>query len=71
MEGKDLGSILSSISGVNQLKTGTTISKPIIHGLYGDRISIVSNGVKLETQDWGTDHAPEIDPFAANSMKNN
>ncbi len=69
MEGKDLGSILSSISGVNQLKTGTTISKPIIHGLYGDRISIVSNGVKLETQDWGTDHAPEIDPFAANSMK--
>lgn len=69
LEGKDLGSILSTVSGVNQLKTGTTISKPIIHGLYGDRISIVSNGVKLETQDWGSEHAPEIDPFASNTIK--
>ncbi|MDB5227213.1 MAG: TonB-dependent outer rane receptor protein [Bacteroidota bacterium] len=69
MEGKDLGNILSTISGVNQLKTGTTISKPIIHGLYGDRISIVNNGVKLETQDWGSEHAPEIDPFASNTIK--
>jgi len=69
LEGKDLGNILSTIAGVNQLKTGTTISKPIIHGLSGDRISIVSNGVKLETQDWGSEHAPEIDPFASNSIK--
>lgn len=69
LEGKDLGSILSTISGVNQLKTGTTISKPVIHGLYGDRISIVSNGVKLETQDWGSEHAPEIDPFASSTIK--
>ena len=69
LEGKDLGNILSTIAGVNQLKTGTTISKPIIHGLYGDRISIVNNGVKLETQDWGSEHAPEIDPFASNQIR--
>jgi iron complex outermembrane receptor protein len=69
LEGKDLGNILSTIAGVSQLKTGTTISKPIIHGLYGDRISIVSNGVKLETQDWGSEHAPEIDPFASNQIR--
>ena len=69
LEGKDLGNILSTIAGVNQLKTGTTISKPIIHGLYGDRISIINNGVKLETQDWGSEHAPEIDPFASNQIR--
>ncbi|MBK9327973.1 MAG: TonB-dependent receptor [Sphingobacteriales bacterium] len=69
LEGKDLGTILSTISGVNQLKTGSTVSKPVIHGLYGDRISIISNGVKLETQDWGTEHAPEIDPMASNTVK--
>ncbi|MFN8295389.1 MAG: TonB-dependent receptor [Chitinophagales bacterium] len=69
LEGKDLGNILASVSGVNQLKTGTSISKPIIHGLYGDRISIISNGVKLETQNWGSEHAPEIDPFASNTIK--
>ena len=69
LEGKDLGSILSSISGVTQLKTGANISKPIIHGLYGDRIAIVNNGVKLETQNWGTEHAPEIDPFTSATIK--
>ena len=69
MEGKDLGNILSTIAGVNQLKTGTTISKPIIHGLYGDRIAIINNGVRLETQDWGAEHAPEIDPMASSNIK--
>lgn len=69
LEGKDLGNILSSVAGVNQLKTGTSISKPILHGLYGDRISLINNGVKLETQNWGTEHAPEIDPLSANNIK--
>ncbi len=69
LEGKDLGNILSTISGVNQLKTGSNINKPIIHGLYGDRIAIISSGVKLETQDWGSEHAPEVDPFASATIK--
>lgn len=69
LEGKDFASILSSVTGVNQLKTGTSISKPIINGLYGDRILIVNNGVKLESQNWGTEHATEIDPFASSTIK--
>lgn len=69
LEGKDLANILSTVAGVSQLKTGTNISKPIIHGMYGDRISIVNNGVKLETQDWGSEHAPEIDPMATANIK--
>ncbi|HMV14841.1 MAG TPA: TonB-dependent receptor [Chitinophagales bacterium] len=69
LEGKDFASILSSVTGVNQLKTGTSISKPIINGLYGDRILIVNNGVKMETQNWGTEHATEIDPFASSTIK--
>lgn len=69
LEGKDLSSILNTVVGVSQLKTGTNISKPIIHGFYGDRIYLVNNGVKLETQDWGAEHAPEIDPMAAASIK--
>lgn len=69
LEGKDFASILSSVTGVNQLKTGTSISKPIINGLYGDRILIVNNGVKLESQNWGTEHATEINPFASSTIK--
>lgn len=69
LEGKNLSEILSTISGITQLKTGANISKPIIHGMFGSRISIYNDGIKLETQDWGTEHAPEIDPFNASNIK--
>ncbi len=61
--GKDLAHQLAQIPGVAILKTGTNISKPIINGLYGSRIIMLNNGVKHESQQWGNDHAPEIDPF--------
>ncbi len=49
----NLGNFLSKISGVTALKTGNNISKPVIHGLYGSRISILNNGVRLAEQEWG------------------
>ncbi|MBW8361111.1 MAG: TonB-dependent receptor [Kaistella sp.] len=58
---ENLGNLLSSISGVGALKTGNSIAKPIIHGLYGSRISILNNGVKMAEQEWGVEHAPNID----------
>lgn len=62
--GKMLGDMLKEISGVTTLNTGNTISKPIIHGLYGNRVLIVNNGVRQEDQQWGNEHAPNIDPLA-------
>ncbi len=58
---ENLGNALSSLSGVGALKTGNQISKPIIHGLYGSRVPIISNGVKLAEQEWGVEHAPNVD----------
>ncbi len=69
LEGKSIGEILSNVNGITQLKTGTNISKPIIHGMSGSRIVLINNGIKLESQDWGTEHAPEIDPFSASNIK--
>ncbi|MCW3086250.1 MAG: TonB-dependent receptor [Bacteroidetes bacterium] len=63
--GLSLGESLKSITGVNSIQTGPSISKPMIHGMYGNRILIMNNGVRLESQTWGSDHAPEIDPFIA------
>lgn len=57
----NLGNLLSRISGVTALKTGNNISKPVIHGLYGSRISILNNGVRLAEQEWGVEHAPNVD----------
>ncbi|MDX2248338.1 MAG: TonB-dependent receptor [Bacteroidia bacterium] len=67
-QGKPLADALSSITGVNVLHTGATISKPIIHGLHSSRILILTNGIRLEGQQWGSEHAPEIDPFIATQL---
>jgi iron complex outermembrane receptor protein len=62
--GKTLGEMLKSIAGVQTLNTGAGISKPMIHGLHSQRVLLLNNGVRQEGQQWGEDHAPEIDPFA-------
>ncbi|HUB60474.1 MAG TPA: TonB-dependent receptor plug domain-containing protein [Puia sp.] len=68
VRGLSLGESLKSVAGVNSLQTGPSISKPIIHGVYSNRILIMNNGVRQEGQNWGNDHAPEIDPFIATKL---
>lgn len=65
---KNLGNLLESISGVSTLRTGNNISKPIVHGLYGNRLTILNNGIPQSGQQWGNDHSPEIDPMVANKI---
>lgn len=66
--GKPLGEMLKGITGVNSLQTGSSISKPVIHGLHSNRIIILNNGVRQEGQQWGSEHGPEIDPFVADKI---
>lgn len=64
-KGQSLGEVLKNVSGVTSLNTGPTISKPMIHGMQGNRVLILNNGVRQEGQQWGNEHAPEVDPFMA------
>lgn len=64
-KGSGLAESIKEIPGVSVLKTGSTISKPVIEGMHGNRILILNNGVRLESQQWGLEHTPEIDPFLA------
>ena len=64
----NLADLTSNFSGVSSLSTGQNISKPIIHGLHSNRVVIVNNGVRHEFQNWGQEHAPEIDPSMAGSV---
>lgn len=66
--GKPLGEILSSITGVTSINNGSGISKPVINGLYGNRVVILNNEVKQAGQQWGNDHAPEIDANTATQL---
>ncbi|MBK8955391.1 MAG: TonB-dependent receptor [Saprospiraceae bacterium] len=65
---KPLASILQNVVGVQTLRNGSTIAIPIIQGLTGTRISLVNHGVLQASQQWGADHAPEIDPFSAGEI---
>lgn len=59
--GNSLVESLEKIRGVSFIQNGATVAKPVIQGMYGNRIMIINNGVRQEGQSWGDDHAPEID----------
>lgn len=58
---QSLGDALKEVAGISTLKTGNTVVKPIINGVYGSRVPIINNNVRLEDQQWGTEHAPNFD----------
>ncbi len=63
-----LSSLLENETGVHLIKNGNGISKPVVHGLYGNRLTILNNGIAQSGQQWGNDHSPEIDPFASDKI---
>jgi iron complex outermembrane receptor protein len=65
---ESLASVLEKTTGARSLRNGN-IAKPIIQGLYGNRLTILHQGIAQSGQQWGNDHAPEIDPLAANKLK--
>lgn len=59
--GTSLTEMLEKVNGISSIRTGTTVSKPVIQGMSGHRILLINNGAKLTGQQWGLDHAPEVD----------
>lgn len=60
--------LLENQTGVHLIKNGNGISKPVVHGLYGNRLVILNNGIAQSGQQWGNDHSPEIDPFTSDKI---
>lgn len=67
--GQNLGELLKNVNGVTTLSTGPGIAKPVLRGLHSNRLVLLNNGVKQEGQQWGSEHAPEIDPFTVNRVE--
>ena len=66
--GASLGDAIKELPGLNTIQTGPTLAKPVIHGLHSNRVLIINDGVRQEGQQWGSEHAPEIDPFIAEKI---
>jgi iron complex outermembrane receptor protein len=52
----NISDAIARMPGVSQLTTGAGISKPVIRGLYGNRIQINVNGVRFDNQQWQDEH---------------
>ena len=66
--GRSMAEMLAVVPGVTILSTGPTIGKPMIHGLSGNRILTLNQGIRQEDQQWGTEHAPNLDPFSSDRI---
>lgn len=59
-----LGEMLNEMPGVSSTYFGPNASRPVIRGLEGDRIRILSNGIGvLDGSSLSNDHAVPIDPL--------
>ena len=65
---QSLGDALKSLSGVSSLNKGNGIVKPVINGLHSSRIIMINNGVRMQDQEWGKEHAPNIDVNAVERL---
>ncbi|MEL6485292.1 MAG: TonB-dependent receptor, partial [Bacteroidota bacterium] len=65
---QSLGTALATIQGVTFASVGNNVQLPIIHGLSGNRILVLNNGIKHGFQNWGEEHAPEIDITSASRI---
>lgn len=66
---ESFGDVASQIAGVTTISTGQNVVKPVIHGLHSNRILVMNNGLRHEFQNWGEDHAPEIDPSLISELE--
>ncbi len=63
LRGQNIIQALENTAGVSTYTTGTGVAKPVIRGLTSQRVLVVSDGARQEGQQWGDEHAPEIDAF--------
>ncbi len=52
----NLSDALAKIPGISQMTTGNSISKPVIRGLYGNRILVLFSGLRFDNQQWQDEH---------------
>jgi iron complex outermembrane receptor protein len=64
-----LGETLNSVPGVHSLSTGAGIGKPVIRGLTSNRVLVLDDGQRMETQQWGDEHSPNIETANAERVE--
>lgn len=65
-----LGETLAGTPGVSASSFGPSSSRPVLRGLQGDRVRILSNGLgAIDASNTSVDHAPAINPLLAQRIE--
>ncbi len=60
---------LSLLPGVTEFTNGLAISKPVIRGLYGYRISMLVSGLRFDNQEWQNEHGMGLDEIGFENVE--
>ncbi|MCF8278610.1 MAG: TonB-dependent receptor [Flavobacteriales bacterium] len=52
----NLTDALARVPGISQFSTGLGVSKPVVRGLYGNRILVLFSGLRFDNQQWQDEH---------------
>lgn len=55
-----LGETLAQLPGLRNWSTGAGIGKPLIRGLGSNRVLVLADGQRVDGQQWGDEHGPNI-----------
>lgn len=67
--GSSVGDALEALPGVRSMSMSPGIGKPVIRGLSSNRVVVVDDGQRLETQQWGSDHGPNTETLGASRIE--
>ncbi|WP_452230287.1 MULTISPECIES: TonB-dependent receptor [unclassified Lacinutrix] len=60
---------ITNIPGVEGVSTGISISKPVIRGLSSNRVLVYTQGIRLENQQFGSEHGLGISDAGIESVE--
>lgn len=65
----NLSDALAKLPGVSQMTTGNAISKPVVRGLYGNRVLVLLSGIRFDNQQWQDEHGLGLSQIGINRVE--
>jgi iron complex outermembrane recepter protein len=67
--GVSLAHSIAELAGVRNVSTGQEIGKPMIRGLFGPRVLVLTDGSRLEDYSWSDEDGPSLDARIADRIE--
>ncbi|MEP6991154.1 MAG: TonB-dependent receptor [bacterium] len=67
--GISLAHAVAQLAGVRNVSTGQQVGKPMIRGLFGPRVLVLTDGSRVEDYSWSDEDGPSIDARLAQRIE--